>query len=310
MLSIHSHYENLRVARNAPPEVIRAAYRALSQRYHPDLNREDADASRIMAILNVAYETLSDPIKRAHHDQWILEQEARTDIDSISRTEAYVRTATEPIKTPKSSSSAWKSRLPFELFALSAHLQSYWFLYLILLAVIFGGTSNSPAPVVQRPTKPYIGEPPNPRPPALPQRPAYIRPPLAPNGQAWPSSAGYIKGYQRLQTNGLGKVTVDNTQNDSDVFAKLVSISGEKAFPIRSIFIPANSHFTISSVRPGEFDVRYRDFNSGRLSRTEPFVLTQNETSEGIHYQTITMTLYKVRDGNMQTFPIDETEFN
>lgn len=48
MEKIHTHYDNLKVAREAPPEVIRAAYRALSQRYHPDRNPANAEAARIM----------------------------------------------------------------------------------------------------------------------------------------------------------------------------------------------------------------------------------------------------------------------
>ena len=35
MPTIRTHYDNLKVARNAPPEVIRAAYRVLAQKYHP-----------------------------------------------------------------------------------------------------------------------------------------------------------------------------------------------------------------------------------------------------------------------------------
>jgi DnaJ-class molecular chaperone len=37
-MAIHSHYDSLKVARNAPPEVIRAAYKALSHKWHPDRN--------------------------------------------------------------------------------------------------------------------------------------------------------------------------------------------------------------------------------------------------------------------------------
>ncbi|MDB5935298.1 MAG: hypothetical protein JWQ01_2642, partial [Massilia sp.] len=55
MAKIHTHYDNLKVARLAPPEVIRAAYKALTQKYHPDKNPGDEKAARIMAILNTAY---------------------------------------------------------------------------------------------------------------------------------------------------------------------------------------------------------------------------------------------------------------
>jgi len=75
MAKIHTHYDNLKVARMAPQEVIRAAYKALSQKYHPDKNPGDEKAARIMAILNSAYETLSDPHRRKEHDEWIASEE-------------------------------------------------------------------------------------------------------------------------------------------------------------------------------------------------------------------------------------------
>jgi DnaJ-class molecular chaperone len=75
MARIHTHYDNLKVARNAPPEVIRAAYKTLSQKYHPDRNPGNADAVRIIKIINNAYEVLSDPVKRREHDEWIARAE-------------------------------------------------------------------------------------------------------------------------------------------------------------------------------------------------------------------------------------------
>ncbi|MFA9216652.1 MAG: J domain-containing protein [Sphingomonadaceae bacterium] len=75
MGKIHTHYDNLKVSRMAPPEVIRAAYKALSQKYHPDKNPGDEKAARIMAILNSAYGTLSDPQRRKEHDEWIAAEE-------------------------------------------------------------------------------------------------------------------------------------------------------------------------------------------------------------------------------------------
>ncbi len=68
---IHTHYDNLKVARNAPPEVIDYAYKALSQKYHPAQNPAKSDAVRIMMLVDEAYDVLSDPIKRREHDLWI-----------------------------------------------------------------------------------------------------------------------------------------------------------------------------------------------------------------------------------------------
>ncbi|HEY5801731.1 MAG TPA: J domain-containing protein, partial [Burkholderiaceae bacterium] len=71
MAKIHTHYDNLKVSRKAPPEVIRAAYKALSQKYHPDKNPNDEKAARIMAVVNNAYNTLSNEQTRKEHDEWI-----------------------------------------------------------------------------------------------------------------------------------------------------------------------------------------------------------------------------------------------
>lgn len=71
-----THYDNLKVARNAPTEVIRAAYRALAQQFHPDKFPDRTLAEHRMKVINKAYEVLSDPDKRSAHDQWIIEQEA------------------------------------------------------------------------------------------------------------------------------------------------------------------------------------------------------------------------------------------
>ena len=76
MARIHTHYDNLKVARDAPPEVIRAAYKTLSQKYHPDRHGNSTEAIRIIQIINSAYAVLSDPVKRREHDEWISRNEA------------------------------------------------------------------------------------------------------------------------------------------------------------------------------------------------------------------------------------------
>jgi curved DNA-binding protein CbpA len=73
-LSLRTHYDNLRVARDAPDEVIKAAYRALSQKYHPDRYPDKHRAEEIMKAVNRAYEVLSSPSLRREHDAWIRQQ--------------------------------------------------------------------------------------------------------------------------------------------------------------------------------------------------------------------------------------------
>jgi curved DNA-binding protein CbpA len=66
MNSIQDHYAVLGVAPSAPPDVIRAAYRVLAQRLHPDRNAH-TDGSA-MVRLNQAYAVLSCPMRRAEFD--------------------------------------------------------------------------------------------------------------------------------------------------------------------------------------------------------------------------------------------------
>ena len=62
------YYEILQVHPTAEPEVIQAAYRRLSLKYHPDVNSTTTAAPRMKAI-NEAYAVLADPAKRAKYDR-------------------------------------------------------------------------------------------------------------------------------------------------------------------------------------------------------------------------------------------------
>lgn len=69
--SVPTYYDVLQVERNASLERVRAAYRRLAQKYHPDKMPDNVNAGRAMAAINAAYEVLSDPQRRAEHDLWI-----------------------------------------------------------------------------------------------------------------------------------------------------------------------------------------------------------------------------------------------
>lgn len=164
---------------------------------------------------------------------------------------------------------------------------------------------TAPASTPPRGPKPYVATPQQ----VTPPKPSYVRPATAPNGELWPVSAGYVKGFPNVNSNGLSTVTVDNSQNDSDVFVKLISLDGVNAYPVRSFFIPARASFTLEKVTAGSYDVRYRDLNSGHLSRSEQFKLEEVKEYDGTRFSNMTMTLYKVRNGNMQTYGLSEDEF-
>ena len=130
-----------------------------------------------------------------------------------------------------------------------------------------------------------------------------------PNGRSWPRTAGYINGFKKLHTGGLSSVTVDNGQNVSPVFVKLFFLDSSKPKKVRVFYIPAYGSFTLSNVTAGNYDIRYQDLVSGDLSKSESFNLHETPTDDGVQYSRLTMTLYKVRNGNMQTYSIPDSEF-
>ncbi len=72
MTKFQCHYESLKVTRDAPAEVIRAAYRSLSQKHHPDKNIGNDEAARVMSRLNFAYSVLSDEEQRKLYDSQLM----------------------------------------------------------------------------------------------------------------------------------------------------------------------------------------------------------------------------------------------
>lgn len=87
-----SYYEELKVARDAPGEVIRAAYRVLARLHHPDINPSEESAKQ-MASINVAFETLSDKSKRVAYDAWLKSQECNSASESNERGFSHKRSA-------------------------------------------------------------------------------------------------------------------------------------------------------------------------------------------------------------------------
>ncbi|MEN2336633.1 molecular chaperone DnaJ [Lentilactobacillus parabuchneri] len=63
------YYSILGVSKDASDDEIKHAYRKLSKKWHPDINKAP-DAEAKFKEINEAYETLSDPQKRANYDQY------------------------------------------------------------------------------------------------------------------------------------------------------------------------------------------------------------------------------------------------
>ncbi|MBM4428681.1 MAG: J domain-containing protein, partial [Chloroflexi bacterium] len=362
---------NLKVSRDAPQEVIKAAYRILSKKYHPDLHPADIEATRVMGLINVAYEVLSDPIKRKEHDEWIEANERTQPIKE--KTAASHSTATsqqwsgfyrdlEKMREKYRDNNQGKSSnatvnhseqtksILFRLNRPALILSLLLIGLFILIASENKHSSYSGKPYIQDSTGEDAHSPsklgnnrtnesnsesntslddlftqldndPGPAKSSehttlhLPTVPAYPvenntpRWGLDPNGRPWPSKAGYIKGFKQLHMGGHSRIHVDNSQSNFDAFIKLVYLDGPSAYPVRVFFIPAYKSFTISKINAGSYDLRYRDLSSGALFRTESFQINEESNEQGVRYTRMTLTIYKLPSGNMQTTPISEDQF-
>jgi molecular chaperone DnaJ len=126
-----THYERLGVAPTASPAEIRAAYRAVARRLHPDTG--SAAGAAEMAAVNEAWRVLSDPGRRALYDRSLAAGAAVAPPSAPGRDESADRV------DEVSPASRSGGRFPI------------WpFVALFVLAVIFivttGGLSDDPQP--------------------------------------------------------------------------------------------------------------------------------------------------------------------
>ncbi len=239
-----------------------------------------------MAIVNGSYSVLSDPEKRMAHDQWIARQESgvteQNEVETLIPLDGKV--------------------------GLVGHIRSYGLVYAFIAALI-GWYAIDSSQQKQSGLPPYIANPSAQKAEAAPAIAPYSRPEAAPNGKPWPNMSGYVAGYPIARRDGLSSLTIDNSANSSDVFVKLVALGESNTIPIRHVYIPASQTFKMEKVRAGTYDVRYKDLEDGSLARSESFALQEIKEINGTSFSNNTITLYKVRNGNFETFPLSPDEF-
>lgn len=155
MQEIHTHYDNLKVSRDAHPKVIRKAYKKLSSQYHPDHNNNNPEATKVMQVINLAYDVLSDPVRRKEHDEWIARMESEQRQSQAFHNEPAFESAwreayqsprngapffryagkerPEPAFRPKNASPQNIDKL--DKRAIGEHLYKHWFWYVLAIAV-------------------------------------------------------------------------------------------------------------------------------------------------------------------------------
>lgn len=304
MPKVHSHYENLKVARDASMADIRAAYRTLTRQYHPDRNPGNDGAARVMAVVNVAYGVLSDPVKRAEHDRWIAEEESprarpvrhATTLHTPSRRFQGAGGASQAARQ-----AALDKRMRRIRVHLARHRLAYAFAGVVALGLIGTGISSLLAPGLLSPVSDAVV--------AAQSLPAYARPELAPGGHPWPAKSGYIEGLAQVNKGGQAVVLVDNTANDADMLGKLVALDGSRPTTVRTFFVAAHSRFALAEVIGGSYDLRYRNLSNGMLARSPAFILEEITTARGVQHGAATVRLYESATGNMLSYSLPEADF-
>lgn len=160
-----NHYDILEVSPRASAEVIRAAYRSLMQRYHPDRHADAAQATERAAEISLAYDVLSDPERRRAYDE-TLRQQPPTDEPAGLRAHAGVTMPRGP-QSQAAPGGGWRS----------------WYGGLLILCIVGAGWAiftlqkKPAAPLPARSVHPVPAVPVPPGPADTPQQAALSAPP-------------------------------------------------------------------------------------------------------------------------------------
>lgn len=336
--TLHTHYDNLKVARDASPAAIEAAYLTMVRRFGPANHAGDPLAARKMAIVDTSYAVLSNPHQRALHDLWVAQNDDEETAEALRRpppstipplwmhSEApqhYHQTRPLTFEQPGPEVRLRRHRRttlpPLHGTAPHSHWQRNWSLYAL------GAVVACLALVTALP-KPFLGDERGAAAsrgplrgfsvPVLFSPPRYVRPATAPNGKPWPASAGYVDGYPLLDNDSQGRLTVDNSSNDSDAFVKLVTQGSDQPQVVRHLYVPAFQRFTVEGLAPGEYDLRYRNLASGALARTPAVTVAAPQASpdagqapQSAANDAPTVALYGETHGNLPTLRLAEKEF-
>lgn len=147
--------------------------------------------------------------------------------------------------------------------------------------------------------------------PPEPIEPDYKRPTTAENGVPFPESSGYIKGYEQAFTNGKTVLTIDHEKNNYDIYVKLYNLDVQPPALASVFLVKALDNFTIETIMPGTYELRYRNLDTGDLFRTSDFTLEEkvDSNSGALVFTHLTLSLYGVVGGDLETYPIDDKDF-
>jgi hypothetical protein len=269
-----THYDQLKVLRSAPVEVIKASYRALSQKYHPDRN-PDPDAVRRMTLINQAWDVLRDPEKRATHDRWIARQEQK----------AVPAEAPSPRPGPVGAG-AWIDQYGMRLcvgvvvatalFFVVAHFRKPAQTIDELQATMAPSASSADSAPAVWPERPWEKVPAK----RLPH--------------------GYLGSDVQYFSDGASSVEIDNSSGDIDADVRLY----RNGRTVRSMFVHHGQKFVAEKLPAGTYTLKYKLAEGGRMHAYQAnanFQLTQS----GDEASAVKLNLSDVSGGTYE-IPLDQ----
>jgi hypothetical protein len=179
----------------------------------------------------------------------------------------------------------------------------------LLFAVIVGGAGyywysrRASLPSISEIITPQVPES------VLPGKPFYDRPASAPNGSPWPTTSSYIAGYPRLNVLGMADVIADNSGGVNDLFVKLIDRDQTPMKAVRVFFVQSKGQLKLERVKPGHYDLRYMNLDTGQIRRSDVFEVTYTKMDKRDGYMRWTIGLYGVIDGTTYHEEITQSEF-
>jgi hypothetical protein len=108
---------------------------------------------------------------------------------------------------------------------------------------------------------------------------------------------------------GLASVTADNSGGQSDLFLKLIDRDRKPMTAVRVFFLRAKDKLVLDRVKPGRYDLRYMNLDTGQIWRSIAFEVTLRTTPKREEYMGWTVGLFGLIDGNSRRDEITQREF-
>jgi hypothetical protein len=121
--------------------------------------------------------------------------------------------------------------------------------------------------------------------------------------------SGPIPSALSINNDGLSSIVIDNTKIKKDAHVKIVRLHERVAS--RSFVVKSGRVYGETNISPGVYQVIYRHRGScGATKADRNFEVTQTQDGNRTYFSKITITLYEVENGNLETKSINPEEFD